>query len=90
MKTVDEMVVKMGYEPTPALNWAAGQMIAARWRRERGCDPERELRSKTNKLPTVSAPHMKCVYPADFEPAMVEIIMDLDPTTSPQWDLFDD
>ena len=88
MRTVDEVVRSMGYEPTPALNWAAGQIIAARWRKATGTEPERELRSKTNPSPSVQAPHMKCIYPEGFHAAMRQVIMDLDPMLSPQDDLF--
>ena len=89
MKTVDQMVSEMGYDPTPALNWAAGQMIAARWRRQYGSEPEKQMRDKTNPNPSVGAQHMKCVYPDFFEDTMREIIRDLDPDTAPQMDMFD-
>ena len=88
MITVDEKIRQMGYEPTPALCWAAGQMIAARWRRIHGTEPEKQLRAKTSRTPSVPAPHMKCVYPARFYPVMEEIIRDLDPEHAPQFDMF--
>ena len=84
MKTVDQVVREMGFEPTPQLNWAAGTIIANRWRQIYGCEPHRELREKTNASPSVGAPHMKCVYPPEFEGVMREVILELDPSTSPQ------